>query len=402
MRIAEIVDSLVYHGTNRDFDVFEPYNGALGHGVYFTQHRTIAQDYARRRVQEQGGVARVIPVRLGGKIVWNGTSEHADVTERAARLVRQADARGRSLLFNDALREMVTSAGYIGIGAPENFVVYDPRNIMSHISESEVLAHTEVDDAYYAQMLQSLWARRSSQKWQSAWPFQTLTTLGDVAVIADHWPMSLRQIVFFVLRPKSEVLPIGFASLHKGGRDGDPNDDFYSVTMIWVVPEWRSRGIARAFYDFMQQHVNMVPDKMQSAGGEGIWRSRRSQTISETVIPVGNRQIDVVPAPIDRKYPMVMINVPAFDRGFARDRGFYIGPGGSGDAIAGRYQRFLEFLEKNDSMEASAVSVGEDGKVAFSNGRHRYAVLRDLGVTVMPVVVLDGLENAERFGYLHT
>lgn len=139
---------------------------------------------------------------------------------------------------------------------------------------AEVLAHTVDDDKHYEQMLQGYWQRQSSADWQAQWPFQTLTTLpGGVTALANHWPPSLRQTVFFV----NQQGPIGFAIMHKGGRDGDyQNDSRYGINMIWMAPQYRMQGIAKAFYDFLQHQagIGLMPDKMQSAGGEALWKNR--------------------------------------------------------------------------------------------------------------------------------
>jgi hypothetical protein len=118
-----------YHGTNRDFDVFEPYDGALGHGVYLSMYDFVARDYAERRAREQGGTPRVIQAEVNGNILWNGTPEFQQATDAAAQMVRQADRQGRQLFSNDAIREVVKRMGYVGLGSAENLVVFDPRNI---------------------------------------------------------------------------------------------------------------------------------------------------------------------------------------------------------------------------------------------------------------------------------
>jgi 2'-5' RNA ligase len=52
-------------------------------------------------------------------------------------------------------------------------------------------------------------------------------------------------------------------------------------------------------------------------------------------------------------------------------------------------------------MEASEVTVNEDGKVGFTNGRHRYAWLRDQGLTSIPVSMdPESVKNAKKHGYL--
>ena len=81
----------------------------------------------------------------------------------------------------------------------------------------------------------------------------------------------------------------------------------------------------------------------------------------------------------------VEVNVKDFDKLFKNDTAdTYIGKGGEG-GIANRYEAFKEYLGTNLPIAASEafLKIGRDGKLAsagFENGRHRYAVLRDLGL----------------------
>ena len=86
----------------------------------------------------------------------------------------------------------------------------------------------------------------------------------------------------------------------------------------------------------------------------------------------------------------VLMTVPTavMDAAFKRDgMSFYVGPGGSDAAIGNRYQKFAQWIQDSDSYEVPEVSVSSDGVMVFTNGRHRYAVLRDAGVDPMPVAM---------------
>ena len=87
---------------------------------------------------------------------------------------------------------------------------------------------------------------------------------------------------------------------------------------------------------------------------------------------------------------LVLVNVARFDKAFQQDTGFYVGAGGEG-GIKGRYDRFGRWLDKDFGnryrIKAPEVYVDADGKVSFTNGRHRYAWLRDHGVTTMPMAM---------------
>lgn len=101
---------------------------------------------------------------------------------------------------------------------------------------------------------------------------------------------------------------------------------------------------------------------------------------------------------------MVDVDVDKFDRMWKKSDqhgDFYIGPGGSGAAIKGRYPRFVEFIKVNQSYEVPEVHVGPDGRIGFTNGRHRFSVLRDQGNKVLPMSMNpEAIENAKKFGLI--
>ena len=71
------------------------------------------------------------------------------------------------------------------------------------------------------------------------------------------------------------------------------------------------------------------------------------------------------------------------------------------EASATRYERFGQFIAEHDAIEAAEVYVHEDGQVGFTNGRHRYAWLRDQGLTSIPVAMTpESVANAKRHGIL--
>ena len=83
-------------------------------------------------------------------------------------------------------------------------------------------------------------------------------------------------------------------------------------------------------------------------------------------------------------YVPVMLDVQKVERSWQRDRGFHIGPGGTENSIGTRYDRFGEFLKSGVPIEGPEVSIGHAGHIVFTNGRHRFAYLRDRGLKHMP------------------
>jgi len=132
--------------------------------------------------------------------------------------------------------------------------------------------------------------------------------------------------------------------------------------------------------------------------------------LNESVLKVKNKSVSVVSA--DRN-KLVSINIKKFDEAFKKSD-MFIGPGGSG-SIHGRYKRFGIFVfggvediggikipsKGVDSIEAPQVSVNNSGEISFTNGRHRYAWLRDnkadkIFVSMDPI----SIKNAKEFGYI--
>jgi hypothetical protein len=75
--------------------------------------------------------------------------------------------------------------------------------------------------------------------------------------------------------------------------------------------------------------------------------------------------------------PLWSIPVSLIEKGWKGDRGFYLGTENQG--ILGRKDRFIEFLNNDIPVETPIIHVDENGKISFTNGRHRYSVLRDMG-----------------------
>jgi hypothetical protein len=112
---------------------------------------------------------------------------------------------------------------------------------------------------------------------------------------------------------------------------------------------------------------------------------------------------------------LVIINTAKFDTAFKKDKDFYIGKGGAG-SIKGRYKGFELFAlggkeelvpgvsidhSPTNSIEASEVDVDKDGNVSFTNGRHRYAWMRDHGIKDIYVAMnKQSIENAKRHGLI--
>jgi hypothetical protein len=98
---------------------------------------------------------------------------------------------------------------------------------------------------------------------------------------------------------------------------------------------------------------------------------------------------------------VVWISVAKLDASWKNDGIYYVGVGacGPGNAKPTKYKAFGEWLKQGDPVWMPHIGIS-DGHVSFSDGRHRFAWLRDHGVRTLPVTVSPGIaaEIRRRFG----
>jgi len=129
---------------------------------------------------------------------------------------------------------------------------------------------------------------------------------------------------------------------------------------------------------------------------------RLKRYLTEAELDLDNILKNMTLPPGEKNYVIKWVKANPFDKAWSKDRDFYVGPGGSGASIGSRYKRFISFLANyTGKIETPIVYVDDDGKVSFSNGRHRFAVLRDLGAEKIPVgLYVPSIKNAKKFGYI--
>lgn len=112
----------------------------------------------------------------------------------------------------------------------------------------------------------------------------------------------------------------------------------------------------------------------------------------------GPAQPKYVPHPTANPDEMatVMVNTDALEGAWKKDTGFHFGPGEEG--IAGRRAGFQEWRAKNPeaAIEASRIDLLDDGRAVFTDGRHRFAEMRDAGVKRVGVTMPK--ESAAKLG----
>jgi len=193
----------------------------------------------------------------------------------------------------------------------------------------------------------------------------------------------------------------------------------------------QQQGFAESFAQLPQQPNMSVLDPMQASymqgysAGEpygllaglapftkGMPVGASIKDVSETAKLLQKNQ--VLPLQIDDKLipvtmhkveakegnKLVNVNTDVFDEAFKKTEWQYIGKkaeGGKPERIAG----VEEYLKTGKPINASNVVVKDNGSIIFGDGRHRYAVLRDMGLGKIPISMdQESLQNAIKFGYI--
>lgn len=201
-----------------------------------------------------------------------------------------------------------------------------------------------------------------------------------------------------------EELPLSWSS---GDRDlliKSFYDRYGSAPEVHPENEWQMRG--GRFDAFPRDPVPMP--KLFSAGGvarKGIGALARIAREEKQLgtVRLGEREIPVTQHPVDERIgnAPVTVRVRALDDAWrSTDADNYVGPQGAG-GIAGRYERFADFIREAPSMRASQVYVSPRGRVMFGDGRHRFSYLRDQGVESVPMSMdAESVETARRLGLI--
>ncbi len=159
--------------------------------------------------------------------------------------------------------------------------------------------------------------------------------------------------------------------------------------MTFVSEEFRRRGVASSMYDVARSKTasSLISGSQRPEGK--LFR----QSYDKRTPPVIKS-----PSAVDQV--QVRINTSAFDEGFKRDGAYYVGQGGKSESgVSGRYRGFEEYLKTGKPIEMPQVHVDDNGVVSFTDGRHRYAVMRDRGLPVEVTMDQESARNAVKFGY---
>jgi len=100
--------------------------------------------------------------------------------------------------------------------------------------------------------------------------------------------------------------------------------------------------------------------------------------------------------------PVVWISVVKLDASWRHDTPYYVGKNaiGPGNGSPSRYKKFGKWIAEGHPIWMPHMGLADDGYIVFSDGRHRFAWLRDHGVRALPITVSPDIEAEvrRRFG----
>lgn len=100
---------------------------------------------------------------------------------------------------------------------------------------------------------------------------------------------------------------------------------------------------------------------------------------------IGVEWITRIPPPGEVLFPVVWIDVAKVDLAWANSEN-YVSKGGGCAGNPARYEPFGQWFERKEPLQIASIDfVGQT--IEFIDGRHRFALLRDHGVEIMPVHV---------------
>lgn len=120
-------ETVLYHGTNKDFDEFVPggSSGTYGAGIYVTESkRTVASNYAR------GEGARILPLfikkgKYASEELWDRAVERAQVK------LDKTDPDAPWSQWHEMATAELKKRGFLGVIGDNEIVIFDPVNIRS-------------------------------------------------------------------------------------------------------------------------------------------------------------------------------------------------------------------------------------------------------------------------------
>jgi hypothetical protein len=115
-------------------------------------------------------------------------------------------------------------------------------------------------------------------------------------------------------------------------------------------------------------------------------------TLGASTVPGGGSAMMIVswaPTPIGEGWDVepdaiVWVSIPKLEQSFA-DGDQYVGPGGTVCGTRERYETVGRHILSGRVIWMPYVSLGHSGEIRFTDGRHRFAWVRDHGAAAIPV-----------------
>lgn len=83
--------------------------------------------------------------------------------------------------------------------------------------------------------------------------------------------------------------------------------------------------------------------------------------------------------------PVIWLDVSKMEAGFQRNKEQYVGENGSGAGQFSRYAKIGNHFTSGHPMFMPHISLREEDVIWFTDGRHRFAWIRDHGALAIPV-----------------
>lgn len=109
--------------------------------------------------------------------------------------------------------------------------------------------------------------------------------------------------------------------------------------------------------------------------------------ICETAHTMSFAWDDVSPRGLLDSETIVWLDVAKVDASYGQDKRFYVSGPESPNAIEGRYERFGEWLKRGIAVKPPEIHLTPWDRIGFTNGRHRFAWMKNHGETRMPFIV---------------
>lgn len=146
--------------------------------------------------------------------------------------------------------------------------------------------------------------------------------------------------------------------------------------------------------------IEALEREMDLLGGGSV--GPKSRSVENPSVFVAGRELPMVMKKRAKNADEVVVDLDMnkMDNAWAEDRGFYLDREG-GNRIGRRYENILESIEDLEDLDMPEVGFTDSGILSFTDGRHRAAVLRDLGAENLPVSMSKAdAQKAQELGLL--